>query len=1126
MKIIINNLACYAKLSNEDEAPKAQMLREIKENKYHPKCYISFEAFYEGKKINNIFTYFNSWEECFKNLKKMSVYDKKKYKNYVYEIIHEGLLIKPYLDAERYYETEEEMETHRPIFLNKCLNDIIKVFKNEYLHNITLDDIMVCENSRKKYDKYKLSFHIIISPKNKNLLYKTNIKYGISTAYHFYISLLNCDIEYYKNVLDVAVYSRDRLMRCIGSYKDYKETENLKQINTTTYEPIKKITLDIFLKFAITYENTNVETIILNTPLFEQTTSIYKPTTRSEIKTTDYITNEIIYRIEKGVPQGFFHYINNEYISSDFNGCSAKYIGFNKGFFTFRPNDTLCPLSGIEHTKNKNIYILETSDGFLLKCFNSDCKNYHVKLGHILNEEAYKINCHEINVKYNIIDNNIPLFENNIPNYNNFQDARQHIINWILSNDIKTLCIKANMGTGKTEAIKLVCNTGKFNRILWVTPRITLTENIYGKFKEYNFISYLDINGSLFLYDKIICQVDSLERLMGSNKMSFKKYDLVIIDEIESVLYHFSSPHLEQKNKSARTIFELLQNICKMSTKILCLDADYNIRSSQFIEHFGQSILVYNKYTTQKKTYVMTQDKKYFLNKIKNDLNNGLKICISSMSSGIIQGIEEEIIKQHSDIKYKIYYGKTSDKLKSELQSVNDMWTNYQLIMYSPTIESGVDVTIPFDKLYGVCYGGDFTTSQRAFLQMCGRLRNVKNNDILCYCNTIIDFNIGSNIYTYDDIFNAFKYSSNMTQKPLLKYIFKETSDGICECVYDKKNITLFDVINILNFAENINKNNKIFLSVLFRLLREKGYDMELMDINEKDKNENDDSDSENNLSHESDSIGEQTLTLTSVSSGREISIIKWITLISNEQDDKELLRRQNIGEKMEESEKIKIERYIFNSKWNINMYDMYIDDKIKMEYESFLTNYYNKKELTLKNIELQYYKKNKQSEIYDVFHLTDVQYNLLISVKDDLVKRFTHDEILSTNGITFDFVELNNIKKDIIDNSMYFRDENHLRTMMKKDKARRKQDITNNETFLKTIKSFLEYFGIELITNNEKKITINKKRGRTYTLKYNLVLFDILDVKYGKKERSEFYPNIIYAKKNISNTCMIDDNK
>ena len=99
---------------------------------------------------------------------------------------------------------------------------------------------------------------------------------------------------------------------------------------------------------------------------------------------------------------------------------------------------------------------------------------------------------------------------------------------------------------------------------------------------------------------------------------------------------------------------------------------------------------------------------------------------------------------------------------------------------------------------------------------------------------------------------------------------------------------------------------------MLYRLVREKGSDLILLKQDE--MNDTDD---------ETTSQTEITLCIDSISSGRNIKILKWISLFSTENDDKDALYRQSLGQKMEEHEKIKIERYLFNKQYNIDVYHM-----------------------------------------------------------------------------------------------------------------------------------------------------------------------------------------------------------
>ena len=57
------------------------------------------------------------------------------------------------------------------------------------------------------------------------------------------------------------------------------------------------------------------------------------------------------------------------------------------------------------------------------------------------------------------------------------------------------------------------------------------------------------------------------------------------------------------------------------------------------------------------------------------------------------------------------------------LEDINASLEAVNVFLYSPVIESGVDITIPVKKLYGVLSAK--SNSQRAYLQMLARCRNV-----------------------------------------------------------------------------------------------------------------------------------------------------------------------------------------------------------------------------------------------------------------------------------------------------------------------------------------------------------------------------------------------------------------
>ena len=262
-------LWCFKKESCEH--PKQSMIKYIEENNLQPKCFIVCAIFGDdGNKYNHAFTYFNTWVDFLESRSNLMQFDKpsQKRKGYVYEIIREGLKSKPYLDVEHVYESEEEMKHGKNEFLNKVITDIIKVFHNEYIETIEPDDIAIAEASRKKGENgFKLSFHIIVSPVNKNILFNTNIILSpsqmSSSPYHFYTSLLRIDEIYYENFLDGGVYDWDKNYRMLWSYKDYKDVVKFASVLYPSFEKSNSKSGDFFLKYVISYEDTTKPTILL-----------------------------------------------------------------------------------------------------------------------------------------------------------------------------------------------------------------------------------------------------------------------------------------------------------------------------------------------------------------------------------------------------------------------------------------------------------------------------------------------------------------------------------------------------------------------------------------------------------------------------------------------------------------------------------------------------------------------------------------------------------------------------------------------------------------------------------------------------------------------------------------------
>lgn len=386
---------------------------------------------------------------------------------------------------------------------------------------------------------------------------------------------------------------------------------------------------------------------------------------------------------------------------------------------------------------------------------------------------------------------------------------------------IKTLCIKSHYNSGKTTLLKTILDTNKYERVLFVSYRRSLSYDIQKNLNEYKFDNYLEVmqrRDNLFDCERLIIQYESIKKIdnhsyeAGCNPKD-NYYDLLIIDESESVLTQAdSSTNKENQRKN----FKLLKKLCNISNKMVFLDGDITNKSLSFINNFSENnIVIKNNYQTKKSIHVTRNYGKFF-NSIVEDIKQKKKLYICCMSSEDSENYMRKLQDLFLDLKILRIYGTMSEQKKIEIfKNVNEEWCKYDVVLTTPTTESGVsfDVKNYFHKCYGII--STHSTTVRGFLQMIARVRDLKCKNIMIYSDKMILNRV--NFYTFEEL------------KENIQTIF-EISDKDKTALSDGNNITIKNddtyVKNyIFNQTEIFNSRSQYFIAYLRLLCKEKGYD-------------------------------------------------------------------------------------------------------------------------------------------------------------------------------------------------------------------------------------------------------------------------------------------------------------
>lgn len=692
-------------------------------------------------------------------------------KYYIYEYIFQNKKCIPYFDYE--YELSIKPSDNE---LTDCIIRIKKLIKKAFAELFKvdlLDDNIIIMSSHgfKSNKKFKVSFHVIV-----------NGYYFVDNAECNYVcEKLKEDDKFF----DSSVYSKDRMMRCCLSSKNWDDGRTLVPVD-------KIITMDQFDEYLIT--NIGKEYALLKCPIkikkivnkqkcSSKMALNVKRTNGKELDEQDH--SDIALLIEKIVKQSF-----NE---------DAFYIkSMNKfddiTFYEFNYNDRSkqC-FSGHTHDRLGFYCYVDNLNNILVKCFSDSCKGYKKVIGN-LNKNVVFENAIEIN--------NSKLSENN------------SVIK-LLNSFAKSLVFKSDMGTGKTYAV--VGHITKHNpkRILWISTRQTYSNNVNKNLKALGFVNYLDRKSDWWKEDRIIVQLESLYRL--ENNADIEMFDLIVLDEIESVLAQFASTTIAERSEN---IFNLLHILCKCpTTKIIAMDADLNTRSLEFMKDIDPDYkLVVNHYRNKTITLHLTNNRDYFINEIRQAIDDKKKICIIGLSTKLL----EQIVKflKEWGVNYLLHTRNSDDSLKKELEVVNELWINFDIVLYSPTISVGVDFSeVYFDLVFSIVVPD--APSPRVYKQMLGRIRNMKTDFILTYYQNISP-KMDAILYNYEEMIDYFKYADPEVKT---NKIYKVEDN----CLNIVSGFTLYDRMMMYNRIEELNKSYSYFMTELYVLFSESNYKIQFL---------------------------------------------------------------------------------------------------------------------------------------------------------------------------------------------------------------------------------------------------------------------------------------------------------
>ena len=614
--------------------------------------------------------------------------------------------------------------------VNELIDIIISTFHTLYKMTLTYEDLIITDSSgyiiKENSIYWKYSYHIIIN--NYYVESSTDAKYVTNFIY----DLLP---DYIREYIDIAVNKQIQNFRLIGCTK------------SSVPHRYKNLTC----LFNSKKENLKLNDFIVN-KTNNNGTILPKIAKNEKINTTS-ITN-----VGKYI-DNILHWLKVNTITEDheFRGITGDIISFNR-----INNKNSCRICGRIHDNDNSLFIKVTY-----------LRNNKITLTEYCHRNPQKYNTLIQNLNIKAItaadndaaaaNNDAAAADNDAAAANNDAAAAKKSYLQILidtikidpmvetygiqnceiysepymrkynTDDIEVLCIKGNMGCGKTERLYEHLRE-KFHDdlfpqcIRFITFRQTFAKSLLEKFDDFQL--YSDINGDITQNNnkRVIIQVESLHRLVLTKHT--EPIDLLILDEIESILSQFNSG----LHRNFNLAFAIFQWMISTAKTIICIDANLCERSINTLRKMRPNIndynicLHYNKFNRETEyIYKITNNNSDWLNAMLTYISEDKKIVLPT-NSLLEAKVYKKIIEDSFPTKrLQLYSSEMPMSEKNEhFSNIEQYWAQLDILIYTPTCSAGISFTLcHFDYVFA--HLSDASCDVETSRQMLMRIRDISS---------------------------------------------------------------------------------------------------------------------------------------------------------------------------------------------------------------------------------------------------------------------------------------------------------------------------------------------------------------------------------------------------------------
>lgn len=376
----------------------------------------------------------------------------------------------------------------------------------------------------------------------------------------------------------------------------------------------------------------------------------------------------------------------------------------------------------------------------------------------------------------------------------------------------KVLAFSMCMGGGKTtQTIEYLKQSKK--SFCWITPRQALVMNTEGRLKSegIDVVNYLTCGSTRALKTKRINEATQL--LIQAESLHYienpSKYDVVVIDEIESVLCGWDS---ETHKKNIAANWHVFKSLLANSKRVVLLDAFLTTKAFNLFRNLDiDSVLTYKSSKVPTPLRLVSNNSyEETIQKIADDLDAGRKCFVFhafKSANNKHYSVEQlksrllELCKTKPTI--LTYHGDADDATKKGLYNVNEVWASAHCIITTSAITVGVNYE-----------GKDFHSRYLFLSGMCNNVRDVIQSSMRIRTTSSDAIQVfffdkcSKDISKLPEFYNE---TTDQSYRHLIDSVIEERQSDFYESFLRFCQITNYEAGDVLKFSHNEKFVNELF---------------------------------------------------------------------------------------------------------------------------------------------------------------------------------------------------------------------------------------------------------------------------------------------------------------------------